>query len=95
LPRRGLSAILAASPAAFPDRPNRGALYPSSISGEVAVLKALQDSDLPVTPVNREARPRSVRASSEALSTEGRFLFFLALLPRFIEPDSASGNSHF
>jgi threonine/homoserine/homoserine lactone efflux protein len=87
----GLSAILAASPAAFLIVRIAGALYLVYLGARLLFTKALQDSDLPVTPVNEGNTGSAFRQGivTNVLNPKVA-LFFLALLPQFIEPDSAS-----
>ncbi|HVQ15324.1 MAG TPA: LysE family translocator [Vicinamibacterales bacterium] len=87
----GLSAILAASPAAFLIVRIAGALYLVYLGARLLFTTALQDSDLSVTPVNEGNTGSAFRQGivTNVLNPKVA-LFFLALLPQFIEPDSAS-----
>ena len=87
----GLSAILAASPAAFLIVRIAGALYLVYLGARLLFTKALQDSDLQVTPVQEGNAGSAFRQGivTNVLNPKVA-LFFLALLPQFIEPDSAA-----
>jgi len=87
----GLSAILAASPAAFFMVRIAGALYLVYLGARLLLTKARQDSDLQVTLVKEGDAASSFRQGivTNVLNPKVA-LFFLALLPQFIEPDSAA-----
>ena len=87
----GLSAILAASPAAFFMVRIAGALYLVYLGARLLLTKARQDSDLQVTLVKEGDAASSFRQGivTNVLNPKVA-LFFLALLPQFIEPDSVA-----
>jgi threonine/homoserine/homoserine lactone efflux protein len=87
----GLSAILAASPAAFLLVRIAGALYLVYLGARLLLTKARQDSDLPVTLVKEGNAGAAFRQGivTNVLNPKVA-LFFLALLPQFIAPDSAA-----
>jgi threonine/homoserine/homoserine lactone efflux protein len=87
----GLSAILAASPAAFLTVRIVGALYLVYLGARLLLTKARQDADLPVTLVNEgNAGSAFCQGIVTNVLNPKVALFFLALLPQFIDPDSAS-----
>ena len=87
----GLSAILAASPAAFFIVRIAGALYLVYLGAKLLITGSQQSADVHVTPAE-EGDPWS--AFRQGILTNilnpKVALFFLALLPQFIEPDSIS-----
>ena len=87
----GLSAILAASPAAFFVVRIAGALYLVYLGAKLLFAKTLHDSDLPAAPADEgDARSAFRQGIVTNILNPKVALFFLALLPQFIEPDSMS-----
>jgi threonine/homoserine/homoserine lactone efflux protein len=87
----GLSAILAASPAAFLVVRIAGALYLVYLGAKLMLTKAQQNADLPATSSQEGSAWGAFRQGilTNILNPKVA-LFFLALLPQFIEPGSAS-----
>jgi RhtB (resistance to homoserine/threonine) family protein len=87
----GLSAILAASPAAFLAVRVAGALYLVYLGAKLLLTRAQQDSDLQVTLAEEGDAGSAFRQGIVTNILNPKVaLFFLALLPQFIEPDSPS-----
>jgi threonine/homoserine/homoserine lactone efflux protein len=87
----GLSAILAASPAAFLIVRIAGTLYLVYLGAKLLLAKAQQDSDLQLTQAEEGNAWSAFRQGvvTNVLNPKVA-LFFLALLPQFIEPDSTA-----
>jgi threonine/homoserine/homoserine lactone efflux protein len=87
----GLSAILAASPAAFFVVRIAGALYLVYLGAKLLLTKAPQDPDLRATVAAQgTARSAFRQGILTNILNPKVALFFLALLPLFIEPASTS-----
>jgi threonine/homoserine/homoserine lactone efflux protein len=87
----GLSAILAASPAAFLVVRIAGALYLVYLGAKLLLTRAQQDLDVQVTSAERGNAGSAFRQGilTNILNPKVA-LFFLALLPQFIAPASTS-----
>lgn len=87
----GLSAILAASPAAFFVIRIAGAAYLFYLGAKLLLAKPQGNADLHLTPAEEESAWSAFRQGilTNILNPKVA-LFFLALLPQFIEPGSTS-----
>ena len=87
----GLSALLAASPAAFLVVRIAGALYLVYLGAKLLLTRAQQDLDAQVTAAEEDNAGSAFRQGilTNILNPKVA-LFFLALLPQFIEPASTS-----
>lgn len=87
----GLSALLAASPATFFTIRIAGALYLVYLGAKLVLTKSQQHADLPVSSAEEGNAWSAFRQGilTNILNPKVA-LFFLALLPQFIQPDSAS-----
>lgn len=87
----GLAAILAATPTAFFLVKIAGALYLVYLGAKLLLGKAQQDADLQLTQAE-EGNARSAFRQGVVTNVLNPkvALFFLALLPQFIDPDSTA-----
>lgn len=87
----GLAAILAATPTAFLLVKIAGALYLVYLGAKLLLGKAQQDADLQLTQAE-EGNARSAFRQGVVTNVLNPkvALFFLALLPQFIDPDSTA-----
>ncbi len=87
----GLAAILAASPAAFFIIRIAGALYLVYLGAKLVLTKTHQSADVQATPAEEGDERSAFRQGilTNILNPKVA-LFFLALLPQFIEPGSTS-----